>query len=375
MAVLWWDRCDDVYCGFWINWNYDAVRGSTLTLPTQWGLILVGFFALFVKLGSENLWGVICFIIHQLNASEKKQDDIYHQFQLVLRNTDSEQTFIQRLIKVAQAHKGMRFKVYRRTILFILLASVYGLGFYAVSGLSSRLIAAKDGSTVLALSPSCGYLAAPSLVNLGDEKSFEALNALVVVARNSYRKSATYARTCYGQTGDNTTACGTFVKTSLDYTTVKDEPCPFGDNMCSTKAIKFDTGLIRSDTHLGVNTKQRDSMSLRKTLTCAPLDGERYTPGWKPIPDELAPIFGVPLGTPYKIYEFGLHSQLVVPFNTGNNTAVADWVSWKVQQEPYGIWYVAPNLHARLERHMLSLRKSQNSWKSHAQPLESFEAR
>jgi hypothetical protein len=52
------------------------VEGSTLTLPTQWGLILSAFIALFIKVVGGYLWGIFCFALHQSSASPQPEDDI-----------------------------------------------------------------------------------------------------------------------------------------------------------------------------------------------------------------------------------------------------------------------------------------------------------
>lgn len=51
------------------------VNGSTLTLPTELGLILTAFMALFIKLAGGYMWGIVCFILHQYRASAALEDD------------------------------------------------------------------------------------------------------------------------------------------------------------------------------------------------------------------------------------------------------------------------------------------------------------
>ena len=42
--------------GFWINWEHGAVVGSTLTLPTYYGLILLSFLTLFIQFAGGCFW-------------------------------------------------------------------------------------------------------------------------------------------------------------------------------------------------------------------------------------------------------------------------------------------------------------------------------
>ena len=309
-----------------------AIRGSTLTLPTEWSLILVGFFALFLKLASGHLWRTICFAIHQIGASSRNQDDLYHQIQLLLRNTESEGTFVESLMKVGRAHKESRFEVYRRSLFPIMLASLYGLVFYALSGLSSRLILDSSGA-VLALSKNCGWMEVPDLSNLADDKTFEAVNALTVMARTGYRRSASYSRSCYGRFGGNSTACGNFVQPSIPSNISRSVPCPFAQNICNGEGITFDSGFVRSDFHLGINTRPKDSISVRKILTCVPLAGEKYTDGWRPISDERAAYYNLSSETRQKGYMFGQNLQ-----TPGSNYSIAiDEVFWRLGDQPYNI--------------------------------------
>ncbi|PVH95128.1 hypothetical protein DM02DRAFT_691345 [Periconia macrospinosa] len=272
-----WEGCDVVWCGFWINWSSDNVHGAVLTLPRQWALILVAFMALFVKLAGSYLWGIICFAIHQANASSWHQDDMYHHFQLVLRNSESEASFIGKLLTVGVAHKGARLEAYKRSMWLIILAALHGMSMWVADTLSSRFIV--SGDEVQAVPSKCGWMRddGASVDALADEATFENLNSLAVMTRHGYRRSAAYSRSCYAQMGINTTMCSIYKQTTLPLSIRYPAPCPFNENICYGSAISLDTGRIRSDEHLGINTRPEDAISLRKVLTCVPFAGERYS--------------------------------------------------------------------------------------------------
>ncbi|KAF2790202.1 hypothetical protein K505DRAFT_251716 [Melanomma pulvis-pyrius CBS 109.77] len=303
---MWSEGCDVVRCGFWIDWSKGSVNGSTLTLPSQWALIMSGFLALFVKLVGGYLWETICFVIHQTKASLKSHDDIHHQTQLILRNTEHESTFIWKLIKVGLAHKGARLEASRRSFLLVILALVHGLGIWAAGGLSSRFIAGSD--EVQTISTTCGWMQEPSFDNVTD-KVWDAANALVVMARYRYQKSASYSRSCYGESGRDSTTCRTYLQPSLPYSVNFSSPCPFDEKICNGPAITLDTGFLRSDQHLGINTLPEDSISLRKKLICAPLAGEKYTDGWMPPGNHSYDK------SPWKGYKFGRFLENTGPWN------------------------------------------------------------
>ncbi|ORY15583.1 hypothetical protein BCR34DRAFT_170710 [Clohesyomyces aquaticus] len=284
---MWWNTCADVHCGFWINWENGAVNGSTLTLPVEWGLVVGGFLALFVKLGGEHLWMSLCFIIHQLKASSKMQDDVHHQSQLVLRNVESEATLIQQLFKIASSHKGARLRAFSRFIPLILLASTSAVFFWAGAGLSSRFITSQE-EVVQAIDKSCGWAKIPSFKDLTDDTSFQAASALIATTRHGFRNSVSYAKACYSQKGVNATACNKYIQPTLPYSVAQNASCPFDSKMCKSSTILLDTGHLRTDNLLGFNTKPEDALSFRKIFSCAPLAGENYTEkGWQPIPDDL----------------------------------------------------------------------------------------
>lgn len=210
-------------------------------MPSQWGLIVVALFTLWIKFASGSLWGTVRYILHQINASSNPQDDLYHQIQLTLRNTESESTFIDSLIKIGWAHQGARFNAYRRSALPILLATIYGLGFGIAGGLSSRFLTAYD-TGVLSVSRNCGWVEATNQFDLTMAQELEAANAMVVTMRNSYRSSATYSRACYGGQTTNLAQCHNYVQSTLQYNSTRSLPCPFAEQVCNGSAISFDTG-------------------------------------------------------------------------------------------------------------------------------------
>ncbi|KAJ4301904.1 hypothetical protein N0V90_004000 [Kalmusia sp. IMI 367209] len=288
---MWWESCARTHCGFWVNLDSEWGTRSTLTLPTQWGLILIAFLALFIRLAGSYLWSIICFVIHQSHASSANQDDTYHQIQLVLRNTDTEASLGWKLFRVGVAHKGSRVNAFNRTYWLIVLAMIHTAGIGALGGLSSRFIAGSD--EVLAVSGNCGWMqeVLNPTAELQEPGKFDTFSALVVMARYGYRRSASYARSCYAQTSDNSSnACEIYTRPTIPYNTTESAPCPFDDKICNGLAITLDTGIIRSDIDLGINTLPESAVTLRQSMTCAPIAGDKYATGWGTADDlDLTP--------------------------------------------------------------------------------------
>ncbi|KAH7066435.1 hypothetical protein BKA63DRAFT_557922 [Paraphoma chrysanthemicola] len=342
-----WD-CDSIYCGFWSDQSSHPVFRGTLTLPSQWALILVGFFTLFITIIGGYLWDTIAFVIHQVNSSSKPQLSSYHQLQLILRNTDNNASFISHLSKIAWAHRQGGSKIYFKSVALFLFASLYALAFALGGGFSSTIIAARDPN-VLTIDRNCGWLQEPTYLNpqeptidniysISAAQFYEYINVVTVMVRNAFRKSASHSRSCYGGLGENSAVCNNFVQPTLPYTINRNVTCPFNEKACNGTAISLDTGRLRSDVHLGVNTRPEDALSVRMVLTCVPLAGEKYTTGWQPIAPEMAFGWGLPFDTKIKSYAFG-PSMLSFGGHVGgsNYTASMDEVHWVQGVQPYSL--------------------------------------
>lgn len=347
MKIRWTEVCEHIKCGVWKDESHNIVGRTVLTLPTEWGLILIAFFTLWIKFSSGSLWGTVRYILHQINASSGSKDDLYHQMQLSLRNTESESTFIDSLIKIGWAHQGARFQAYRRSFSLILLAAIYGITFGIAGGLSSRFLAAYD-TGVLSVTKNCGWLEPSREFNLSKPEDLIAANALTITVRNQYRMSATYSHSCYGGTGANSTQCMSLIQPTLQYKSARALPCPFAEQVCNGSAVSFDTGYIQSDSHLGINTSPENSIAVRKVLKCAPLAGEKYTNGWQPVPLERIKQ------TPYndklmwRAYDFG-YGGVEPDFSTENRTLIIDNAA-QLGEIPFKILWFASFLDIPLER-------------------------
>jgi hypothetical protein len=128
------------------------------------------------------------------------------------------------------------------------------------------------------------------------------------------------------------------VQPALPYTINRNVSCPFSENACNGTAISLDTGRLRSDTHLGVNTRPEDALSVRKVLTCVPLAGEKYATDWQQIIPDIAFSTGLPLDTKVKSYAFGPRSISLGAHVGGlNYTAAMDEIRWRKGVQPYSL--------------------------------------
>lgn len=235
---------------------------------------------------------------------------MYHHFQLVLRNSESESSFVRRLLTISFAHKGARFEAYRRSLWLITIAVSHGIGIWVASTLSSRFITRSD--EVQAVPRKCGWMrVTPEDAAFADEKLYEAYNSLIVMGRHSYRRSAAYSRACYAQIGTNSKICASYRQSVLPYNSSLSARCPFDEKICNGSTITLDTGHLLSDEHLGFNTRPEDAISIHKILTCVPLAGEQYAV------DRQEVRFGPTNSTdPARCYKLGATDQMIVPGDT-----------------------------------------------------------
>jgi hypothetical protein len=327
--------------------NHPALRW-TLTLPSQWALVLVSFLTLFITVVGNYLWGILAFLLHQIRSSSRPRRGTHHQLQLILRNAESDQSFIGQVVKLAWAHRHGGSKIVRKSIVLILVASLFTLVFTLVGGFSSHIIAARDPS-VLSVDQNCGWIFEPTYLNPFDPtldniysipsvELFAYINAVTVTLRNVFRRSAAYSRSCYRGSVESSTACANFVQSTLPYTMRRQVPCPFADKVCNGTAISLDTGHLRSDIHLGLNTRPEDALSVRKVLTCVPLAGEAYTSGWQQISQDTADRWDLPVNTKAKAYAFGPRMMGWGEHVGGiNYTAGIDEIRWVHGVQPYSL--------------------------------------
>ena len=254
-----------IYNGIWINWSQGYVRGATLTTTTSGGAILVAFLALFVQFTGSQLWGISRFIIHQIRVSNKSRDALYHQQQVILRNSspaDAARGFTQ----VGWGWRSRANNPTRRSLPIALVALAHSITFLLAAILSSTAYTSQSDE-VLVSSPHCG------LMNYNTTDISAVLNILNAYRVETLTDSASYARSCYSFEGTSRTwqDCSTFAAPRLP-TTQSNASCQFKEGTCTAPSIQLDTGLMDSNLFFGMNAPPTDRVNIRKVTTCAPIE-------------------------------------------------------------------------------------------------------
>ena len=275
-----------VYEGVWTNWSKGRHVGATLTLSPKNALLLISITAIFIQLSGTQLWKVVQFVLHQVRATPEPRDGLYHQQQVILRNSSSELGALWQMVRIAFAWRTQRtVKSYRRSIPLVSFTLLHFCFFTTAGIFSSKILDAGD--EVLSRSPFCGVYNLTYLASLGTTGAVEKPNHLVsefnANAQALFQQSQQYVQFC----SNSGAACRGLPQQKLPWNWTEGSQCPFEPPVCSPdlqKSIVIDTGLISSNRHLGLNAPERDRIQYRKVTTCTVLNDAKYISDWKDIP-------------------------------------------------------------------------------------------
>jgi len=283
-----------------------------LTVPNEWGNIIISFVTLFISSAAIHLWAILLFIVHQArtNPSTRSHDVFYYQQQVLLRNTRGPLSALWELAKMAWSWKKHTQAVTQRSLPLIALCISYGIAVFMAGTFSSRLISFSN--EVLISGQRCGWIEDfPQILKMGltwypDERQLAVTNALAVAARDTYRWSAGYVRSCYAsQQGQSSSLCTAFAKQSIEASIYMSHSCPFQSDICRTDTMVLDSGPINSDLDLGLSSKRDDRITIRRVTSAVPIRFERYTSDWIAPPPAWADEVRMQKGDSFKLYLLG----------------------------------------------------------------------
>jgi hypothetical protein len=333
-----------IYTGFWYDQSRSKILGATITLPIRWGNYLIATLSVLVTICAASFWTIEAFGLHQAVVGRQDVDAVDLQQEVILRNSGSAIGTIWELVKVQMAWRGRAASRLRtRTLAIAIPAFLTWLAFTAgsifVAEVASRsydrihvLINPEDcGFANLDINDPNGFLPDPTIeklsgLNFGEMFSFtERLRGDTVDAR-------AYARSWYGNSPTSLAHNSIFPVARLSYIVNTSAPCPFfGTGICMTAsktAMIMDTGLLDSHSILGINARVQDRVEFQRTVTCAPLNVDKYARNYyNPVTASLWNIFD--LGHLLTNYAglFEDDSQLVTfAFDTVTQLNVMDYV-------------------------------------------------
>ncbi|XXG93941.1 hypothetical protein Hte_000191 [Hypoxylon texense] len=268
---------DNVYLGVWTNWSRGSIFGSTLTMQREHGNLLIAFTASFIGFVAARFWKILCLGFHRFWSTPKPQHTLYHQRQIILRNSSAPEASLLSLARLLWAWR--RLPVQRLALVaFLALAALASLSGFTVAGGFSSSISTAAGNEVLLNGNNCGIVA--PLVNLS-EATVQDAEADIRRASVQVNDALNYAQQCYGETNELGDAdCNRFVVGNLTTATTNDRAgCPFQDSICRATGsnLELDTGYLDSNDDLGLNAPEDQRFAMRYVMHCAPLKTEGYT--------------------------------------------------------------------------------------------------
>ncbi|KAK5629356.1 hypothetical protein RRF57_005071 [Xylaria bambusicola] len=261
-----------VYLGQWTNWSRGPIFGATLTVTQRDGNLIIAFAAFFVTLVASRAWRIVCVSCHQVFSSSKPQDALYHQRQVILRNSSSPQSTLWNLMQLGWGPKGSSIRKVGKTIGLASLALVCLAGFTVVTYVLPYL-SSSAGDEVLLRPGRCGFLDTSLITNATE------YNVMVPpLIANLVTNAANYATQCYANSS-GTLNCTVFIRDRIPTLVQFNATCPFQESVCrgNTSNLLLDTGYVNSHDHFGINTPLKDRVLFRRTLHCAPLVTKGYT--------------------------------------------------------------------------------------------------
>lgn len=268
------DTNDQIYLGIWTNWSRgSATMGATLTTTQSSGNIIIAFTAIFIPFVASRLWKMLCFAFHSCVSKRGAQDAIYHQRQVVLRNSSSPDSSLFSLLLLMWAWRGLNLKKVVRLLPLLIFAILFIVGFTLAGGYSSQ-ISSVTGNEVLIKGDKCGVLGqSPGNINYTTSLAYSSWLATALAG------AADYVQQCYANQGATIFDCNKYVVQRLPTESSDGNfSCPFVSDICrdNSKNLRLDTGYLDSNDHLGLNTPPHQRFAWRKVLSCAPLKTHGY---------------------------------------------------------------------------------------------------
>ena len=260
-----------IYTGVWTNWDRGKILGSTVTVSQQDGNFLIAFIALFVSYAGTSLFRITCFAFHNILSSSTSKDIIYHQRQVVLRNTASGTSALYSFTQLLWywGRKGSGHRSVRRILPFVIHAAIL-TAIFAIAGVYSSRIAALDSEVLL----SPPYLPLPNKTTSTTEEYMNIIGPYSASRRYAF---SGYAQDCYSE-NTSKDKCRNFVLPQISRTIERNASCPFESSMClsNNTSIRLDTGLLDTHSDLGINAPSSKRMQFRYVLHCAPIVTNGY---------------------------------------------------------------------------------------------------
>ncbi|KAH7394528.1 hypothetical protein BKA66DRAFT_567464 [Pyrenochaeta sp. MPI-SDFR-AT-0127] len=270
------------YTGFW----FDHDNGRFLTLTNRNAATLLSFLAISVTFASNRSWKILRFALYQFLCTRPEKPGRLpsrtRELQVILRNVVTAGSTLwtciellwtrRRTAKETPQSETAKRSINSGSIPLALIAVVHFIAFIAAGILTSRILV---GQTVVSrVTPTCGQWQARDIGGTLEQTLTDQSLRL-----NETQDADNLVRNCYSLgVSRGILDCGKLYTRSLPYHLESNAPCPFGDDLCSTRpegAFVLDSGPI-SFRDLGINSKFAKSLSVQRRSICAVVPDEPF---------------------------------------------------------------------------------------------------
>lgn len=262
---------DAVYYGIWINHAVGGVYASTLTLSSRNGAYLIAVLALFIRIVGSAMWSIMRLFLFRYYWTRVPTGGLDHQRQAILRNTTTEVSAILMLYNLWSSRRGRSHRGVHRSLCIIAMGAL-NLSFFAIAGiLASRVKYSTTEALVRANLSDCGTT--QSFSNLQKAVSAKDYFDYYSADRKIDLHASSLSPGCYnGTVALNASTCDVPGRQIIPWT-MSSSTCQFDRTICgNATAVRFDSGLIDSLKHLGINSSPSDRLLTRIETTCQPLN-------------------------------------------------------------------------------------------------------
>jgi hypothetical protein len=303
------------------NWTHGLVGGSTFTVSSRDGGVLIAFLAWFVGVAGNAFWDVLSSVIFLFRATESPRDALFHQQQMSLRVGVSGVSTLWGFWKLGRRWHHCAKSPWLRSWAIILTALVYIIAFSAAGILVSKLTQTRSG--VLLKPTVCGLWDDPYA---GDTVPDPTMGGEWETQQQQILNFAgNYVSSCYefNKSRNAQQSCLAYGRSTLMWNLTANVQCPFAPEMCSQGgSILLDSGLIDSHLQLGINSRVKDRVQFRQQIHCSPLETEGHVFRTSNITDPRLPESGfavqdtlqsslfAPLGTQFVGFQYGTNQLM-----------------------------------------------------------------
>ncbi|RFN51402.1 hypothetical protein FIE12Z_4329 [Fusarium flagelliforme] len=258
--------------GLWWDHSKSTILAATLTLPLNYGNLLLSGLTILVTVAGSSFWNIVAFVLHNWKAKSGSASAIDLQHQVSLRNSAGATQTLWEAFKIHQAWSKNRPKqLVKKTCAVAIPALLISAGFAVAAIFTSRVANKAHGTVVARVQPnSCGFW----FFNTTSENDIPAMSARGAKGQNDTRRARSHVANFYANTSSSA-ARSVFIRPTLPYNISSSAPCPIpaADRciMGPNKAFGITSAFLDSHEMLGINAKFEDRVSIQLSLTCSPV--------------------------------------------------------------------------------------------------------